>query len=56
MEEYKITIEYVKEDDLRIMRVTNVTINSSIWLHFETREEAVRHALYYVSQYMKDRA
>lgn len=53
METYRITIEQ-NEDWLYIMHVYADNINSSIWMHFETREEAVKHALYYVAQYMKE--
>lgn len=53
METYRITIEQ-NEDWLYIMHVYSEHTNSSIWLHFETREEAVQHALYYIAQYMKE--
>ena len=53
METYRITIEQ-NEDWLYIMHVYADNINSSIWMHFETREEAVKHALYYIAQYMKE--
>lgn len=53
METYRITIEQNK-DWLYIMHVYADNINSSIWMHFETREEAVKHALYYIAQYMKE--
>ena len=53
METYRITIEQ-NEDWLYIMHVYADNINSSIWMHFETREEAVQHALYYIAQYMKE--
>ena len=48
METYRITIEQ-NEDWLYIMHVYADNINSSIWMHFETREEAVKHALYYIA-------